>query len=61
MYSPNIIQIRCMKCGTLHMEIEQEGKVKYDFSCKKCKYRNTGKVYQKPKENYNEINNSRKT
>lgn len=49
MYSPNIIQIRCRKCGTLHMEIELEGKVKYDFSCKRCKYRNTGKVYQKTK------------
>ena len=50
MYSPNIIQIRCRKCGKLHMEIELEGKLKFEFSCKRCQYKNTGKIQQKLKE-----------
>ena len=29
------IQIRCKTCGKLHMEIEVEGRVKYDFKCKR--------------------------
>ena len=34
------IEIRCKTCGKLHMEVEIEGKLKYDFRCKKCKNQN---------------------
>ena len=45
------IEIRCKTCGKLHMEIEVEGKVKYDFKCKKCKTQNVGVITKK----FNEI------
>ena len=41
------IQIRCKTCGKLHMEIEVEGRVKYDFKCKMCKNTNIGVITQK--------------
>ena len=41
------IEIRCKTCGKLHMEIEVEGKVKYDFKCKKCKIQNVGIIIKK--------------
>ena len=41
------IEIRCKTCGKLHMEIEVEGKVKYDFKCKKCKTQNIGIITKK--------------
>jgi phage FluMu protein Com len=41
------IQIRCKTCGKLHMEIEVEGKVNYDFKCKRCKNTNIGVITQK--------------
>ena len=41
------IEIRCKTCGKLHMEIEVEGKVKYDFKCKKCKNQNIGIITKK--------------
>ena len=31
MYNPNIIEIRCKKCGRLYMKIELEGKVKFPW------------------------------
>ena len=40
----NKIEIRCKKCGKLAMEIEVEGKVKYDFKCKRCSCKNIGIV-----------------
>jgi phage FluMu protein Com len=45
------IEIRCKTCGKLHMEMEVNGKVKYDFKCKKCKMQNIGIITQK----FNEI------
>ena len=51
MYNPNIIEIRCKKCGRLYMKIELEGKFNFIFSCKRCKYDNTGTVTNKYKNN----------
>ncbi len=41
------IEIRCKTCGKLHMEVEIEGKLKYDFRCKKCKNQNIGVIIRK--------------
>jgi phage FluMu protein Com len=41
------IEIRCKTCGKLHMEIEVEGRVKYDFKCKRCKNTNIGVITRK--------------
>ena len=47
MKSKNKIEIRCRKCGKLDMEIEVEGRVKYDFKCKRCSDRNIGVITRK--------------
>ena len=44
MKSKNKIEIRCRKCGKLDMEIEVEGRVKYDFKCKRCSDRQIGVI-----------------
>ena len=41
------IEIRCRTCGKLHMEVEVEGRIKYDFKCKKCKTQNIGVITKK--------------
>ena len=43
----NMIEIRCKTCGRLHIKVEIEGKVKYDFYCKKCKNINIGVITRK--------------
>ena len=45
------IEIRCKNYKKLHIEIEVEAKVKYDFKCKKCKTQNVGVITKK----FNEI------
>ena len=47
MKSKNKIEIRCRKCGKLDMEIEVEGRVKYDFKCKRCSDRNIRVITRK--------------
>ena len=41
------IEIRCKKCGKLDMEVEVEGRVKYDFKCKRCGHENIGVITRK--------------
>ena len=41
------IEIRCKTCGKLYMEVEIEGKLKYDFKCKTCKNQNIGVIIRK--------------
>lgn len=36
------IEIRCKTCGKLHMEITVDGRVGYNFKCKRCKRENIG-------------------
>ena len=47
MANKNQIEIRCKKCGKLDMEVEIEGRLKYDFTCKRCRNRNIGVITRK--------------
>lgn len=38
------IEIKCKTCGKIHDVLELEGKLKYDFKCRKCRTRNIGVI-----------------